>query len=81
MAKMKANDFHNFSFEYAGSGCVRVTYFTDNRGDYWVAHINDMGIIDDTRNAEWAKAKDIEHSRRMVKRLGGHYSCHGERLS
>ena len=78
---MKANDLHNFSFEYAGSGCVRVTYFTDNRGDYWSAYIHDMGIIDATKNAEYAKAKDIEWLRHLVKHLGSHFSCHGKRLS
>ena len=78
---MKANDLHNFSFEYAGSGCVRVTYSTDNRGDYWSAYIHDMTIIDATKNAEHAKVKDIERLRHLVKHLGGHYSCKGKRLS
>lgn len=78
---MKANDLHNFSFEYAGSGCVKVTYSTDNRGDYWITYINEMPIIDATKNAEWAKTKDIEHLRDMVKRDGTHYTYYGKRLS
>ena len=49
MKRMKANDLHNFIFEYAGSGCARVTYFTDSRGDYWSAYTHDMGIIDVTK--------------------------------
>lgn len=77
---MKANDLHNFDFQRKGSGCYRVTYTTDNRGDYWVAHINEMGIIDDTLNAEWAKAKDIEHLRHLVIMNGAHYSWKGNRI-
>lgn len=77
---MKANDLHNFKFKLHGSGCYRVTYTTDNRGDYWVANINEMPLIDATLNAEWAKAKDIEHLRYRVKLEGAHYSVHGKRL-
>jgi hypothetical protein len=77
---MKANDLHNFRFEYAGSGCVRVTYVTEKRGDYWSAYIHDMGIIDATKNAEWAKAKDIEWLRYLVIHQGAHYSYNGKRL-
>jgi hypothetical protein len=78
---MKANDLHNFRFELKGSGCVRVTYFTDKRGDFWRAYIDDMDIIDATKNAEWAKAKDIEWLRYIVIRQGAHYSYNGKRLS
>ena len=77
---MKANDLHNFSFRLVGSGCYRVTYFTDTRGDYWSALIYDMGLIDATKNAEWAKAKDIEWLRHLVIHNGAHYSYNGKRL-
>lgn len=77
---MRANDLHNFRFKRIGSGCYRVTYTTDSRGDYWVASINDMTVIDATLNAEWAKTKDIEHLRNRVKLLGAHYSSKGDRI-
>lgn len=77
---MKANDLHNFRFVYAGSGCVRVTYFTDKRGDFWRAYIDDMDIIDATKDAEWAKAKDIERLRHLTIHNGIHYSRMGKRL-
>lgn len=77
---MRANDLHNFSFKFRSSGCYRVTYTTENRGDYWVADINEMPLIDATLNAEWARSKDIEHLRDSVKFYGTHYSSHGTRL-
>ena len=77
---MKANDLSNFTFERKGSGCYRVTYTTPQRGDYWVAHVNDMTIIDATLNAEWAKVADIKHLRYIVKRDGTHYSSNGRKI-
>ena len=77
---MKANDLSGFSFTKTGSGCYRVTYTTPNRGDYWVATINDMTLIDATKNAEWANAHDIQHLRDVVKRSGSHYSVSGEKI-
>ena len=77
---MKANDLSRFKFEYNGTGCYKVYYFTPNRGDFWVATINNMTMIDGTKNAEWAKAKDIEHLRNVVKRLGFHYNSDGNRI-
>lgn len=77
---MKANDLHNFSFELVGSGCYKVAYTTEKRGDYWVANIRDMDIIDKTRNTERAKVKDIEWLRHLVIAHGSHYSWCGKRL-
>ena len=80
MSKMRSNDLHNFQFQIHGSGCYKVTYHTEKRGDYWVAYINDMGIIDDTRNADWAKVKDIEWLRHLVVTQGTHYSYWGAKI-
>lgn len=76
---MKANDLSGFSFQFAGNGHYRVSYTTPQRGDYWVAVINDMTIIDATKNAEWAKRRDIEHLRDLVKFKGIHYSNTGKK--
>lgn len=76
----KANDLSGFMFRKTGSGCYQVTYTTPERGDYWVATINDMPLIDATKNAEWAKMKDIRHLRYVVKLHGIHYSSNGKRL-
>lgn len=77
---MKSNDLHQFSFAKVSSGCYRVAYTTEFRGDYWVAIINDMTLIDATLNAEYARARDIGHLRRVVKR-GAHYSKNCVRIS
>ena len=77
---LRANDLSGFEFRFKSSGCYQVTYTTPNRGDYWVADITDMELIDFTKNAEWAKKKDIEHLRSVVKRLGTHYSHDGKRI-
>lgn len=79
MSKPKANDLHNFTFRPCSQGAYRVTYTTDIRGDYWVNRIEDMTLIDATRNAEWAKAGDIAALRTLVKQ-GAHYSRSGKRL-
>lgn len=74
---MRSNDLHNFGFERVGSGCYRVTY-TTGRGDYWVARINCMPMIDATLHADIAKISDIELLRDTVKFRGLHYSKNGE---
>lgn len=75
---MIANDLSNFTFQLAGSGHYKVTYTTSKRGDYWVATVNDMPLIDATKNAEWAKVSDIKALRNLVKRTGSHYTCNGK---
>lgn len=77
---MKPNDLSNFTFHFVGAGHYRVTYFTPRRGDCWVCTITDMQLIDDTKNAEWAKGIDIERLRNFVKRHGSHYSKNGKRI-
>lgn len=77
---MKANDLSCFSFEFTGYGHYRVTYTTPVRGDYWIATITDMPLIDATKNSEWAKLEDIKHLRYTVKLHGSHYSRNGKRL-
>lgn len=80
MSRMRANDLHQFQFSPKSSGCYKVTYNTEYRGDYWTAYINDMTIIDETKNADWAKAKDIERLRSMVIFSGTHYNSQGKIL-
>ncbi|PTL34619.1 hypothetical protein C7120_08960 [Prevotella sp. oral taxon 376] len=75
---MKRNDLSQFTFELVSSGCYRVHYFTEKRGDFWVYGIHDMLIIDATLHAEVAKAKDIKALRDIVKRNGTHYHANGK---
>lgn len=60
MANFKSNDLHNFSFYVASYGAYIVIYTTDHRGDFWKARIEDMTLIDATKNAEIALVKDIQ---------------------
>lgn len=78
---MKANDLSRFKFRFVGSGHYKVWYITPVRGDYWVAFVTDMTLIDATKNAEHAKVADIEHLRNVVKRIGIHYSRTGKRIN
>ena len=75
-----ANDLSGFQFRLVGSGHYEVTYTNPRRGDYYVAVITDMTLIDATYNAVWAKAKDIQHLRYVVKRNGTHYNKYGKKL-
>ena len=67
---LHANDLSQFSFKKTGSGCYYVTYTTPNGRYYWGYTINDMGIIDDTLNAERAKLADIKHLRHICLTYG-----------
>ena len=78
---MKANDLSAFKFWPEPYGRYKVTYTTPLRGDYFVAHISDMTIIDATLHAEHAKAADIEHLARVVRATGRHYTCNGKLIS
>lgn len=73
---MKANDLSQFRFIFVGAGHYKVTY-TTNRGDYYVALITDMPIIDRTKNAEWARLCDIKQLASICKRIGSHYHSDG----
>ena len=76
---MKANDLSKFSFEWIYRGHYRVRYTTD-RGDYYVATITDMPLIDATKNAEWARLCDIRELHSNVVRFGTHYHKNGTRF-
>ena len=79
MANIKANDLSGFSFRLVSSGAYMVEYTTPQRGDFWRNRVEDMTVIDATKNAEWAKVADIQHLRNIVKR-GAHYNKYGERI-
>ena len=76
---MRANDLSKFTFYFRGYGAYLVTYTTD-RGDYYKALVNDMPLIDATKNAEHAKICDIKALRSVVVRLGAHYHKDGTRF-
>ena len=73
---MKANDLSQFTFKLISSGAYRVFYHT-KRGDYWIARVEDMTLIDETKNEEWARRRDIIALRDVVKRTGVHVHADG----
>lgn len=74
---VRANDLSNFTFRFNGRGRYKVTYKTPMRGDYWTALVTDRSTIDATKNADWAKVKDIKRLMFLCKQ-GTHYRKNGE---
>lgn len=67
-----------FSLKYLGDNSHEVRYTDPEKGDYWVAKINDINFILDTLHAAWAKVYDIEFLRKRVINEGIHYSADGK---
>lgn len=57
----------DFSFQFAGYGHYKVTYTSPVTGKNWTATTNNMPLIDDTKNADEPKKKDLEILKRVVK--------------
>lgn len=73
-------NIRQFKFRLVGYGHYRVKYITPEHGDYWVCTINDMLLIDATKNAEAPKASDLQRLYRAIKRNGTHYSKYGDKI-
>ena len=68
----------NFQFIRSSHyGWYFITYTTE-RGDYWKASINDMTLIDDTKNSENPTKEAYERLRKAVQAKGTHYRKNGE---
>lgn len=57
----------HFTFIFVGYGQYRVTYTSPNTGKIWAATINDMTLIDKTKNAECPKRTDLERLKKAIK--------------
>lgn len=57
----------DFTFIKAGHGHYSVIYTSPKTGIKWNTTINDMSIIDDTRNSDFPKQKDLEMLKYIVK--------------
>lgn len=66
---MNTISIHDFRFEFAGHGHYKVTYTSPKTGKQWRRTINDMTLIDNTKNADEPKKKDLERLKRYVKDL------------
>ncbi len=64
---MSAISIYDFHFEFAGYGHYKVTYTSPKTGKQWCRTVSDMTLIDDTKNADNPKKKDLECLKRYVK--------------
>lgn len=60
-------NINDFNFEFAGYGHYKVTYTSPKTGKKWSATINNMPLIDATKNAEEPKKQDLEYLKKIVK--------------
>lgn len=60
----------DFSFKFAGFGHYTVTYTSPKTGKQWTATTNNMPLIDETKNAESPKRKDLERLKYICKQGG-----------
>ena len=58
----------DFRFELAGYGHYKVTYTSPTTGKQWSRIIDNMSMIDDTKNAENPKQKDLDRLKQIIKR-------------
>lgn len=62
-------DKYDFRFELCGFGHYYVTYTSPVTGKKWSRTINDMPLIDVTKNCEEPKQKDLNFLKKKVKGL------------
>ncbi|MBE6298974.1 MAG: hypothetical protein E7083_01405 [Bacteroidales bacterium] len=58
---------HDFQFAFVGYGHYKVTYTSPVTRKQWSATIDDMPLIDDTKNSDNPKRKDLETLKRLCK--------------
>lgn len=57
----------DFKFMIAGYGHYRVTYTSPVTGKQWSTTVNDMPLIDATKNCDNPKQKDLESLKWLCK--------------
>lgn len=63
----RKTSINDFRFELAGYGLYRVIYISPATGGKWSTMINDMTLIDATKNVDNPKRKDLENLKRLCK--------------
>lgn len=66
---MKDIDISDFEFQFAGYGHYKVTYCSKKTRKEWSAIIDDMSIIDATKNRDEPLKKDLNILKSKVKSL------------
>ena len=65
--KTKQLSISNFTFEFAGYGHYKGTFYSTLTNKSWTATTNNMPLIDATKNAENPKIKDLNDLKRLCK--------------
>lgn len=60
---------YDFNFQISGYGRYRVTYTSPVTGKQWSTVINDMTLVDATKNADEPKRKDLEALKWLCKNV------------
>lgn len=76
---MEKIQLSQFTFTREGYGAYRVKYAT-KRGDWWRARIEDMTLVDATKNTDAPTQRALRDLRNAVKWNGTHYSKSGKNL-
>ena len=57
----------DFDFTFAGYGHYKVTYTSPKTGKQWSRTTTDMELVDNTKNSDDPKRKDLELLKRFCK--------------
>jgi hypothetical protein len=57
----------NFNFQFSGHGHYKVSYTSPNTGKNWTKTINDMTLIDATKNEDYPKQMDLKRLKKIIK--------------
>jgi len=63
---MKISIYH-FDFTFAGHGHYKVTYTSPKTGKQWTKTTDNMQLIDDTKNSDNPKIKDLNRLKSVCK--------------
>lgn len=65
---MNTISINDFRFRIKGRGHYLVTYTSPKTGKQWHKTIDDMMLIDETKNSENPKKKDLEMLKYLIKK-------------
>lgn len=57
----------DFRFQFTGYGHYKVTYTSPKTGKQWTTKTNNMPLIDETKNAEQPRIKDLIRLKNICK--------------
>ena len=60
-------ELNNFTFTFSGHGHYKVTYKSPITGKEWARITDDMTLIDETKNSDNPKRKDLNYLKYFCK--------------